>query len=753
VLAQFGWARFLRQHHHSRFPSLSKNIGNIPHPAAAFLQRLATHGVPAPSSTPPWSLAQKDTAVQRGPHPSASKIHTTFLLEDMYDMVRMGYWVVLPYSAVRHYPQLKIAPSGVVPQRERRPRPIMDYSYNEVNQTSLPVAPTQAMQFGQALQRILQRLAYCNTAYGPPVLAKIDMADVYYRVPLSQTASLQLAVVLPNDGLSEPLLGLPLSLPMGWSHSPPYFCAFTETCTDLTNQRLLSHWNHPFNYASPTATDISTTYSFHPTALLPYNPNPPSQPLRYADVYIDDFMLVAQQPVLNQAMNTLLHHINSIFQDPDDSPRRLLVSASKVEKGDATFLTQKRILGWDINTETMTIHLPHHRLERILDITTTFRHKKLTTRKQWQKLLGELRSMTLALHSSAHLFSVLQHVLQGTSRKVRIPKVAHQALQDWQDMAQNIAQHPVPITSLVPHAPHYVSTSDASQDGMGGMWLPTRLIPDGQPCVWRAPFHPNIKTNLVSHTNPRGIINNSELELAAAVLGHAIQLSHTPTHCYTNTYLGTDNTAAQAWLHNGSVTSIKAPAKLLRQLAHTCRHHNARLTAIHVNGLTNTIADFLSRSFHLSDTELLDALQQMAPIQPPWKLVTPAVTWVCDTNWALLNRHPATVFRELEPVVMTQRGAHGATSATPFTKTLFSRISSTPCPSSKSMLTDTEWGRWLPPALRLKLEQWRQPFARWARRSPSWDTQTHACKHQENWTYASTGNYNTIPSLTRLQQE
>jgi hypothetical protein len=132
VLAQFGWARFLRQHHHSKIPSLSQNIGNIPHPAAAFLQRLAKHGVPAPLSTPPWSLAQKDAAVQRGPHPSASKIHTTFLLEDMYDMVRIGYWVVLPYLA-GHYSHLKIAPSGVVPQRERRPRTIMDYSYNEVN--------------------------------------------------------------------------------------------------------------------------------------------------------------------------------------------------------------------------------------------------------------------------------------------------------------------------------------------------------------------------------------------------------------------------------------------------------------------------------------------------------------------------------------------------------------------------------------------------------------------------------------------
>jgi hypothetical protein len=122
---------------------------------------------------------------------SATRLYDHFLLEDIYDYVKMGYWLVLPYSALRGHPRLRIAPSGVVPQRERR--------------------------------RILQRIAYCNTTFGPPLLAKIDMADGYYRIPLSADASLQLAVVLPTDDGDEPLLGLPLSLPMGWSLSPPFF--------------------------------------------------------------------------------------------------------------------------------------------------------------------------------------------------------------------------------------------------------------------------------------------------------------------------------------------------------------------------------------------------------------------------------------------------------------------------------------------------------------------------------------------------
>jgi hypothetical protein len=125
VLAIQGWEKFFRDSSF-RQSSINPNIRSIPHPAAPYLHRLASSGVPAPSAAPPWSLRQKDAAVIRGPHPSARFQYANFLHEDMFDYVKMGYWIVLPYSSIRHHPLLKLAPSGVVPQRERRPRPIMD---------------------------------------------------------------------------------------------------------------------------------------------------------------------------------------------------------------------------------------------------------------------------------------------------------------------------------------------------------------------------------------------------------------------------------------------------------------------------------------------------------------------------------------------------------------------------------------------------------------------------------------------------
>jgi hypothetical protein len=47
---------------------------------------------------------------------------------------------------------------------------------------------------------------------------------------------LHLAVsILPLYG-KELLLVLPLVIPMGWTESPPHFCAVTETVADLTNK-------------------------------------------------------------------------------------------------------------------------------------------------------------------------------------------------------------------------------------------------------------------------------------------------------------------------------------------------------------------------------------------------------------------------------------------------------------------------------------------------------------------------------------
>jgi hypothetical protein len=44
-------------------------------------------------------------------------------------MIHKGNWIVLPARLVLHEPQLRLSPLGVVPQRDRRPRTISDYTF------------------------------------------------------------------------------------------------------------------------------------------------------------------------------------------------------------------------------------------------------------------------------------------------------------------------------------------------------------------------------------------------------------------------------------------------------------------------------------------------------------------------------------------------------------------------------------------------------------------------------------------------
>jgi hypothetical protein len=153
----------------------------IQHPAQRFLQYLKKRGVPVILPTPPWDQVRIQTALTRGPHKSA-KDHRAFLHTEMADMIEKGQWLVLPFDQVKDMPNLRLSPIGVVPQRDRRPRTIVDYSYSGVNQETCQLAPQEAMQFGTALQRIIEDIANADPRWGPVYLCKVDIADGFYRI-------------------------------------------------------------------------------------------------------------------------------------------------------------------------------------------------------------------------------------------------------------------------------------------------------------------------------------------------------------------------------------------------------------------------------------------------------------------------------------------------------------------------------------------------------------------------------------------
>ena len=267
------------------------------------------------------------------------------------------------------------------------------------------------MQWGKALQRVLWYIYHADTRHGPVLLSKTNLSDGFYHLHLNPTGALKLAV--PFDHGSQPMVAIPTRLPMGWTESPLAFSAVTETIADVVNATLESQPEIP--EAHPLETEASTPVPIpDPTATNEFpvlDTGPLRPPLTYVDVYVDDFIKLAQG--WSNAMRVrcqTFHSIDSMFRPNDDldEGRKEPISQEKLAKGDDHCSTYKTILGWTIDTASMTISLPPHRKERLLSLLAVMTKRKHVSLKEWHKLLGELRSMSLALPGSEGCFSLLQ---------------------------------------------------------------------------------------------------------------------------------------------------------------------------------------------------------------------------------------------------------------------------------------------------------------------------------------------------------
>lgn len=193
-----------------------------------------------------------------------------------------------------------------------------------------------------------------------------------------------------------------------------------------------------------------------------------------------------------------------------------------------------------------------------------------------------------------------------------------------------------------------------------------------------------------------------------------------------------------------SPSTTTPPAFLLHQLARDSHLWNSTLNSIHAPGISNTLADLLSCSFHLLDADVLAKINALAPTQLSWQFAIPPAPLISAVNWALTRQ----LLPKESPQIQMEHGLSGQ----PFVETLpvipSFKTSPALCPSSKFSLANTEWEHWLPHTLQSNLEQWRRPFVPWVRRLPHWATKTLDCSPQVNLTSGCNANYNPTKKQT-----
>ena len=686
-------------------------------------------------------------------------------------MIKKNQWIILPYSTAKDIPNLRISPPGVVPQRDRRPRWIGDYSWSAINADTQPLSPNKAMQFGHALDRYLRELLLADPSNGTIYMLKLDIADGFYRLDLAPHDIPKLALAFPSRPGQEPLVALPLVLPMGWKNSPPFFSAATETAADLANFAIQSNFPpapHPLephaaaldstgpNYTASTASVLPVSLTHEtptPASSLPSLSNPscntvdlptsrdpclPSQPLpvAYIDVFVDDFIALCQgnDHEKSRIRQCLLHSVDQVFRPNDfydNTLRREPVSLKKLNKGDMSWSTVKQILGWIINTSSMTLHLPPHRSQRLHNILASIppQQKRISTKK-WHKILGELRSMSLALPGARHLFSTMQHALSLKSQsRIALSKDVHAALNDFRWMQKDLTNRPTRIAEVIPLNPCAIGYHDASGQGAGGVWFANpELHPrlgtcPTQPLLWRVPWPKDITSNLVSHSNPHGSITNSDLELAGGLL-HLDILAHNYDIRERTVLSKTDNLATLFWQRKGNATTTKAPARLLRLFGLHQRIHRYVPRHDYIPGPSNPMADDASRLLTSSNTAFLSHFNSHYPQKQSYKLVNPSLQLLSYVTSALRKQTFTKEFLLDDPPPPTLTGPNGLSTPLHWASTPFSKPSKIKFPSFKSSSDGFAQDHLQPSNVRSSLARLKTTYGLLPRRTLQWGPQT-----------------------------
>ena len=414
--------------------------------------------------------------------------------------------------------------------------------------------------------------------------------------------------------------------------------------------------------------------------------------------------------------------------------------------------TKKTILGWEFDTVNMTIHLSKRRRQRLQDILAELPHdKKRVSIKTWHKVLGELRSMTLALPGSRGLYSALQVRFKADKKRIRLTRMVHDFLDDFRWIAQTLDSRPTRIYETVPTAPQIVGTTDALGIGMGGVFFvptpwSTPRFPDYYPYLWRAEFPIEIQQRLLTYENPTGSITNSDLELAGTVAHHDVIATHVGV---AETTIGTahDNYAAVIWNRKGSTSSTGPAAYLLRlQALHTRQH---RYIPVHdfIPGHLNRLADEASRRFHLSDTDILTHFNTHYTQPRTWELLILRPKMLSALISCLHKKRVDPQSALQEPVEKTSIGDTGWNSVprTPWIPTTPPPIlyRTYKCSPEESVMDASH-----PPIDPYGLTQFLTPCETWDRRMHGWGPLTSETTSPAKWTHVLPVSFDSTPSKT-----
>ena len=609
------------------------------HDYGPMLEEFGARGVPVDCGED-WSREQIMTAIERGPHKGALTEDAIELFEeDIAYQVKAGFSrIVLLDDIIDDLPRkLKISPVAAIPQKNRRPRIILDLSFpvklgndiiqQAVNATTAQTSHPSALSYlGSTLPRILKFIAHAPEDL-PIYFSKYDISDGFWRMVVAQGEEWNFAYVLPQKEGEPTRLVVPSALQMGWRESPGFFCAASETARDIAEEfagfqgRMADLPIHKFekHIQRPMHSDGDDAAS-------------DATPWAAIECFVDDFMVMAQaKSRLAHLSRSVMHAIEQVFPPPSVTGHvggKDPISEKKILRGEADWETSKEVLGWLVDGDKRTVQLSPDKAEAYAKEIKLLLRKgsRRVQLKRFREIVGKLRFAALCLPTGKSFMTPLNMALKGLPAYIGLGKKSEvrEALGDWLQLLKELAQRPTHIREIVAKSVDFYGYCDACNTGAGGVWLP--LDRDCEPFIWRVQWPPDIVRKLTEYDQ----LSISDAECAGVLL-HQLALEQAIGHLkHVKTVTFCDNTPAVSWVTRMASRQSRIGGRLARGLAIRSRAHQmCTPTALSVAGDANGMADTSSRSMNersgylLSDNELLTHFSKNFPLPQNrcWRIV------------------------------------------------------------------------------------------------------------------------------------
>lgn len=508
--------------------------------------------------TPEW----RHEALPDGGHPpnhNSCRRHLRGVTRSLREGQDAGQYMVVAADILQLWTEVQCSPLGAVEKRDVDPkievRTIHDLSFpagRSVNDAFVKEsAPETTYQYVTALARRIEYLAarYPSTEI---CLLKGDVKGAFRHLMTNATHVHHMGAFMPELDV----LVIDLAAPFGWSGSPPFYCAFGRAITWLVSNN------------SPST--VSTSLDSEPF---------------FGYEWVDDHILI--EPRINDrtelAEATLRHAMLAVL-----GPRS--INEAKFSSWDA----ELTVLGLKWDTRSLTVSIPRDKIQKCIKRVAALARRESATKTELLKVLGSLRHISVCLPTVRPFYQQLHSGVRRARRFCRT-KVTSGMAQDLQWLLHimefgHFDDLPLAFFGTLPE-PDVHLYMDASNVGLAVLH-PARdefiqvqfddeeLAMIEEPVADDSAFSINVREHLC-------------IALAVWTWGASWQ---TQPSTMRHIRCWSDNASAVSWSNKQFSPNVKSQ-EVNRAIGLAEALFNVRVSAAHLPGASNTMADAASRAW------------------------------------------------------------------------------------------------------------------------------------------------------------